>query len=98
MLCPSAGVGFLSWPNSRSRGVKDGLSRKRIRPDAIARNILATTSPFQSCRQLRVQLVDEAAVVDLSQIVHVPERHRVRAFDFRVLALGELEDVADRRQ
>src|ERR1044071_10229664 len=105
MLCPSAGVGFLSWPNNHSWCVKDGLSKKRTKPDAIATNILDTKTPFRFRRRsslsyllLRVQLVDKPAVVDLSEIVHVPERHRVGALDFRVLALGELEDIADRGQ
>src|SRR5690349_7346823 len=47
---------------------------------------------------LGVELIDKPAVVDLSQIVHVPERHRVRAFNLGMLALGELEYIADRRK
>src|SRR3954466_12076399 len=45
---------------------------------------------------LRVQLIDKPAVVDLPQIVHVPEREGIDRGAFGVLALGELEDVADR--
>src|SRR3954466_15988526 len=47
---------------------------------------------------LPVQLIDKAAVVDLSEIVHVPEREGIDRGAFGVLALGELEDIADRRK
>src|SRR4051812_26722669 len=47
---------------------------------------------------LPVQLVDKPAVVDLSEIVHVTEREGIDRGAFGVLALGELEDVADRRE
>src|SRR5205085_5607400 len=47
--------------------------------------------------RVAIEPIDEAAVVELADMVHVPQRHRVDLLGVGVVLLGLLVDIRDRR-